>query len=73
MYQALIVMAISWGVIASGHGLYACALVNLDGLRPAWFYYPSKVRLFSPCSAIRRVKTASHGETKSGRSSGRLR
>ena len=29
MYQALIVMAISWGVIASGHGLYACALVNL--------------------------------------------
>jgi hypothetical protein len=29
MYQALMVMAISWGAIASGHGLYACAMVNL--------------------------------------------
>jgi len=29
MYQALIVMAISWSTIASGHGLYACALINL--------------------------------------------
>ncbi len=29
MYQALIVLAMSWGAIASGHGLYACALVNL--------------------------------------------
>jgi hypothetical protein len=29
MYQALIVMAISWGAIASGHGIYACAMVNL--------------------------------------------
>jgi hypothetical protein len=29
MFQALIVLAISWAAIASGHGLYACALVNL--------------------------------------------
>jgi hypothetical protein len=29
MVQALIVVAMSWGAIASGHGLYACALVNL--------------------------------------------
>lgn len=29
MVQALIVLAMSWGAIASGHGLYACALVNL--------------------------------------------
>lgn len=29
MWQALIVSAISWAAIASGHGLYACALVNL--------------------------------------------
>ena len=28
MLQALVVLAISWGAIASGHGLYACALVN---------------------------------------------
>lgn len=29
MCQALIVLAISWAAVASGHGLYACALVNL--------------------------------------------
>ena len=29
MYQSLVVLAMSWGAIASGHGLYACALVNL--------------------------------------------
>ena len=29
MFQALIVLAMSWAAIASGHGLYACALVNL--------------------------------------------
>jgi hypothetical protein len=29
MHQALIVLAMSWGAIASRHGLYACALVNL--------------------------------------------
>jgi hypothetical protein len=29
MMQAVVVLAMSWGAIASGHGLYACALVNL--------------------------------------------
>jgi len=29
MVQAAAVLAMSWGAIASGHGLYACALVNL--------------------------------------------
>jgi hypothetical protein len=29
MYQALIVVTLSWGAIAAGHGLYACAMVNL--------------------------------------------
>jgi hypothetical protein len=29
MFQALLVVAMSWGAIASHHGLYACALVNL--------------------------------------------
>jgi hypothetical protein len=29
MYQALTVLAMSWGAIASHRGLYACALVNL--------------------------------------------
>jgi hypothetical protein len=32
MHQALIVLAMSWGAIASGHGLYACALVNLGAI-----------------------------------------
>lgn len=29
MFQALLVVAMSWGAIASHHALYACALVNL--------------------------------------------
>jgi hypothetical protein len=29
MYQALMTMAMSWGTMASGHGLYACTMVNL--------------------------------------------
>lgn len=29
IHQALIVLGLSWGAIATGHGLYACALVNL--------------------------------------------
>jgi hypothetical protein len=29
LYQALIVVVLSWGAIAAGHGLYACAMVNL--------------------------------------------
>ena len=29
MYQALITLVMSWGAIAAGYGLYACALVNL--------------------------------------------
>jgi O-antigen/teichoic acid export membrane protein len=28
MYQALMVLVISWSTIMSGHGLYACAMVN---------------------------------------------
>jgi len=28
MLQALVVLAVSWGAIATGHGLYACAMVN---------------------------------------------
>lgn len=32
MHQALIVLALSWSAIASGHGLYACALVNLGAI-----------------------------------------
>jgi hypothetical protein len=29
LVQAIVVLVMSWGAIASGHGLYACALVNL--------------------------------------------
>ena len=29
MYQALVTLILSWAAIASGHGLYACTLVNL--------------------------------------------
>jgi len=29
MYQALMTMAMSWGTMASGHGLYACTMVNI--------------------------------------------
>jgi O-antigen/teichoic acid export membrane protein len=29
MMQAVVVLAMSWAAIASGHGLYACALVNM--------------------------------------------
>jgi hypothetical protein len=48
MYQALIILAISWAAIASGHGLYACALVNL-GWIAAGVAYLSRQRglLFS--------------------------
>jgi hypothetical protein len=35
MIQAVVVLAISWGAVASGHGLYACALVNLGWLAVA--------------------------------------
>jgi hypothetical protein len=32
MHQALTTLGMSWGAIASGHGLYACALVNLGAI-----------------------------------------
>jgi len=57
MFQALIVLAMSWVAIASGHGLYACALVNLGwiaagsaflfrrrGLLRSLVRYPSRER-----------------------------
>jgi hypothetical protein len=32
MFQALAALAMSWSAIATGHGLYACALVNLGAI-----------------------------------------
>lgn len=45
MWQALAVLASSWGAVASGHGLYACACVNLGSVAVGMGFLYSRRRL----------------------------
>lgn len=46
MYQAFVVVAMSWGAIAFGHGLYACAFVNLGWIVVCLIFLAKRSRIF---------------------------
>jgi hypothetical protein len=45
MVQALIVVVLSWGAIAAGRGLYACALVNLGWIAVCMVFFARRRRI----------------------------
>jgi hypothetical protein len=45
MVQAVIVVVLSWGAIAAGRGLYACAMVNVGWIVVCLLFFASRRRL----------------------------
>lgn len=58
MVQSMIVAAVSWAVVATGHGLYACAAVNLGWTAACITFLASRRRLFF---TLLRIPTGDHG------------